>query len=193
MSTGFHGDDFDGTLLPYVYPGTVVRNDDPDRLGRVTVRVPGIIETESTWALPRAGGAAKWGANAPPPVGADVYVQFLAGRVDQPIYEPGPHGVGEAFPEHVSPEVYVLGIGAFRLIIDTRADQNVATLAVVKTNPATNAEEQVASISLNANTNSVLIDALTAVAVNAGGVVSVDSNTVQVRGRTVMPTARPIN
>lgn len=192
-NTGFSGDDFEGTLLPYVYPGVVVSNVDPEGRGRITVRVPGIIETESPWALPRAGGARRFGANSVPPVGADVFVQFLCGRLDQPIWECGPHGADEPFPEHLPPDVHVFGIGPFRLIIDTRAGQQTAALAVVKTNPTTNNEEQVVSLTLNAETNSVLIDALTAVGVTAGGVVDVDANTVQVRGRTVMPTERPIN
>lgn len=58
--------------------GTVVSNADPKILGRVKIRVPGIID-ETDWAFPLGGGSAQRGAWRVPAVGADVAVWFKSG------------------------------------------------------------------------------------------------------------------
>lgn len=78
-----------------VFHGTVVDREDPKVLGRVRVLVPGLIEPASEWALPdgtAGGGSAARGKYAVPELGADVFVQFLMGDVDRPIYRPGHWG-----------------------------------------------------------------------------------------------------
>jgi hypothetical protein len=195
MATGFDGDDFDGGRVFGIYAGLVVDNNDPEHLGRVRVRVPGLIEQASAWAYPRAGGSAQRGCDWVPSVDATVYVQFIGGRIEQPIWEPGPHSRGEAFPEHVDPLVGVFGDGPFRVIVDQRAGANTATLAVVLTNPSTKEEEQVVSITFDADTKSLSLYAMRALEVRAGGLVNIDTDggDVQIRGRKVIPTQRPLN
>ena len=83
------------TYIPHLVVGVVVDRNDPERLGRVKVRVPGILEPESEWAYPLGtvgGGAAQSGAFAVPPHGAEVGVLFLMGNPDQPLYLPGHWG-----------------------------------------------------------------------------------------------------
>jgi len=76
--------------------GTVIARDDPDGLGRVRVRVPGIVGGESpNWAEPyggTGGGSAQRGTFDPPAVGANVGVFFRRGDPDFPCYICGPHG-----------------------------------------------------------------------------------------------------
>lgn len=191
--TGFEGDGFEGRLLLGIYEGIVVNNVDPEELSRIKVRVPGYIETESGWALPRAGGAAQVGQNRVPPEGADVYVQFLGGRIEKPIWDWGPHGIGEAFPEHVAPDVSVLGDGPFRMIIDRREGEDTATWAVVLTNPSTGEEERVCSIQFDAENQSLDIDVAGAVRVRGQALVDIDSaGDVQIKGRKVGLSPKPI-
>lgn len=81
------------------YHGVVVDNADPQTIGRVRVRVPGLIEPASGWAHPRGGagssGARGLGGYDVPPVGASVVVSFLAGNIDAPQYEGAWHGLDE--------------------------------------------------------------------------------------------------
>ena len=192
--TGFDGDGFQGNLIYGLRQGTVVDNKDPRGMPRVRVRVPGIIDTPSAWALPRGSGAKHWGVNMVPPIGADVYVQFVDGRIDQPVWEPGPPGQDEVFPEFAPPDVSVLGIGPFRLIIDRRDGQNTATLAAVMTNPATGNEERVASIQLDADNLSIQITAIGAIQVQGESLTDIDSaGDVQIKGRKITLANRPIN
>jgi len=122
----------DPDRLDGLYVGTVVRvENDPDdpnaetlpRMGRLKFVIPGLIEPESVWALPfGAGGSPAWGRNVIPPKGADVYVMFINGDPDQPVWAPGWHADGEAFPEFVDPRMQVFGFGPFRVVLDNRAD-----------------------------------------------------------------------
>lgn len=82
--------------LPYLYDGEVTRRDDPDGLGRVKVRIAGVVEPETpNWAMPigcPGAGAAQHGTWDPPAVGANVAVFFKLGDIDYPRYLAGPWG-----------------------------------------------------------------------------------------------------
>lgn len=82
--------------LPYLYEGEVTNRSDPDGLGRVKVRIDGVVEPETpNWAWPMGspgGGFAQRGTFEPPAVGATVMVQFKLGEVDYPYYATGPWG-----------------------------------------------------------------------------------------------------
>jgi hypothetical protein len=194
--TGFGGDQFDGQPLFGVYAGKILRRDDPEKRGRVKVVIPGIVEPESAWALPRTGGARRWGANDVPPQDADVWVQFVNGDVNVPIYEPADHafdkdGKPEAFPEHEHPDVSVWGRGPFRLVIDNREDQQTATLKIVRV--VGENEEAVVWLTFNYDDNSCELYATSALGLHAGGILDIDCDgDVQVKGRKVMPVDRVI-
>jgi len=90
--------------LSYTYGGRVESNKDPLKLGRVKVRVPhvygatgggsGFVATNDLpWALPAgmpAGGSANSGGFSQiPEVGDKVWVRFLDGEPEKPIWEWG--------------------------------------------------------------------------------------------------------
>lgn len=90
--------------LMYTYGGLVENNKDPLKLGRVKVRVPhvygstgsgsGFVATNDLpWALPAgmpAGGSARSGGFSQlPEVGDKVWVRFLDGEPEKPIWEWG--------------------------------------------------------------------------------------------------------
>lgn len=81
-----------------IYPGVVEEDRDPDKLGRVKVRVPAVYGTPQQisvdslpWALPRglpSGGTPNSGGyDHLPLIGDQVWVQFLNGEPEKPVWE----------------------------------------------------------------------------------------------------------
>lgn len=90
--------------LGFTYAGTVENNEDPLKLGRLKVRVPHVYGSDSTgsgyiptndlpWALtagmPAGGSSASGGFSQLPVIGDCVWVRFLDGEPEKPIWEWG--------------------------------------------------------------------------------------------------------
>jgi hypothetical protein len=71
-----------------LYFAFVVENVDPEKMGRVRITIPGMIEPASGWAWPIAmgGGSPQSGAWDIPKKGAGVAVMFHQGDPDEPVY-----------------------------------------------------------------------------------------------------------
>lgn len=81
-----------------LYRGVVVRNDDPENLGRLVVRVPEITgdETHEYWAIPFGMFAGKnIGFFVVPNIGDAVWVSFEYGDPSYPLWTYGYHRSGE--------------------------------------------------------------------------------------------------
>jgi len=116
-----------------LYIGEVVDREDPEGIGRVRVRVPGLVEPASAWAFPlgtMGGGSDARGFFAVPEKGAEVGVLFHQGDVDHPYYLCGhwgkPDGNAEV-PEPVkglskdeAPKVRAFETERFLLVFDDR-------------------------------------------------------------------------
>ncbi len=79
-----------------LYEGTVVKNNDPLQLGRVTMTIPAVVEPESGWVLPigsAGGGGRRRGMLFVPKPGDSIAVFFHGGNPDQPRYMPGHWGL----------------------------------------------------------------------------------------------------
>jgi hypothetical protein len=72
--------------LAGAYPGVVEDNDDPQRAGRVRVRVPEVLgDVVTGWCLPVLPFAGpQVGLHVVPPVGALVHVLWTAGDTNRP-------------------------------------------------------------------------------------------------------------
>ena len=70
------------------YRGVVTNNDDPMRMGRIQVQVPGVLGVApSSWAMPSVPcNLPKKVGSALPKVGAGVWVEFEEGDPSRPIW-----------------------------------------------------------------------------------------------------------
>ena len=216
---GFGDDALETERLEGVYLAQVVnieRNPDDEAtasmemLGRIKFVLPGIIEPESAWAFPCGSGSVLrdgemdyWGANFVPPVGADVYVMFLNGDPDRPMWFPAYPGipvdpdtneaVSEAFPEFTDPRIAVFGIGPFRLVIDNRGGDNAKQATLKSVKKVNGVEEAIVEIVIDSTNNSLLVRGTRQVKIESDALIDIDAPQVQIRGRTVMPSTKPIN
>ncbi|WP_367324315.1 phage baseplate assembly protein V [Streptomyces sp. HUAS ZL42] len=82
------------------FRGRVVDNNDPLRIGRITVEVPDVLgETPSTWALPCLPFTGpQSGQFVVPPPGAGVWVEFEQGDPSFPVWTGCWYGAADELP-----------------------------------------------------------------------------------------------
>lgn len=97
-----HENETGDTRYAFLYDGVVTDRKDPMKLGRVKVRVPGLLDPDSPWCfpagMPGAGGHQR-GMKWVPPVGAEVVIFFRGGDPNQPRYMTGHYGMPGNVPE----------------------------------------------------------------------------------------------
>jgi len=187
----------DGELrLDGLHVGEVVDREDPEGLGRVRVRIPGLIEPASAWAWPLGtlgGGSDRRGFFSVPEKGAEVGVLFHQGDVDHPHYLCGHWGKpdGEAeVPEPArglskedAPRVRAFETERFLLSFDDREGKEAL---VVKDKLSGD------QIEFDGKGMGITVKATSALMLKADGMVSIDAAVVQINGRLVMPGTKPI-
>lgn len=113
--------------------GEVVDRNDPEGLGRVRVRIPGLMDDAGPWAWPLGmpgGGTAQRGMKFVPRLHAEVAVFFKGGDPDVPYYMPAqwgaPGGVSEMptdaakLPPDEAPDVDCIETEHYKVTIDNR-------------------------------------------------------------------------
>lgn len=160
--------------LPLV--GHVIDRDDPKRLGRVRVVVPGYINEGSAWALPLGlgGGANQHGTKFVPPIGAQVMLFFNCGDVDQPYYI----GANAAASENNTgddndPDVRTIETAEYVISIDERPESKSLTL---------HDKAGGGSIQLNGVSRSISLRAVSQIDIEAEGFVNIRGLNVFVNG-----------
>lgn len=167
--------------IPHPLRATVVDNADPEGLGRVRFRIPGLFDPSSPWALPMGGGSLDRGLFMVPPVGAEIVVLFIGGNPEDPMYTGGhwgvPDGTNEA-PEEAggSPSVTVLSTPGFRIELDDTDGGRKLRLIGVDTGDV---------IHLDSARREIMIKATTRVSVIADGAVDIDGIAITIGGRPV--------
>ena len=107
MSLGSLLEDATGINAPHKYygkyRGTVLLNEDPLNIGRITAMVPDVSALmPTTWALPCLPGAGiQYGVCVIPPMGAGVWIEFEQGDPDYPIWTGGFWGSAAEVPPFV--------------------------------------------------------------------------------------------
>lgn len=101
------------------YAGTVVDNDDPEKMGRVRVRCDAVLGSEPVWAMPCVPYAGKGvGFYFIPPVDAGVWVEFEGGDVSRAIWTGCYWAKGELPVDASGPDMKVLATSKATLRID---------------------------------------------------------------------------
>ncbi len=198
-NTGFETDSFVGDgKIQGLKLGKVVDRNDPDGLCRIRAEIPGLMQ-RTPWARPRGGGSEKRGKADVPPLGSDVYIQFVNDDPRMPVYDQADYGYvngkKEVFPEHTDPDVHVFGIGLFRVVLDNRTPSDPdrpRTLRIKMVKEVNGSEEDIAWIEFSEN-NSIQVFAESAIGIEAGAILNIDAPVVQVKNRKVMNISRPIS
>lgn len=193
MSGEFDTDDPRYTAL---YIGEVVDREDPESLGRVRVRVPGLVDPASAWAFPLGtvgGGSDRRGFFSVPEKGAEVGVLFHQGDIDHPFYLCGhwgkPGGTAEVpepardLPKEDAPNVRAFETGRFLLVFDDRAGKEAFLVKDKKSGDQIEFDGAAMGITIKATAGLVL---------RADGLVNIEGAAVQINGRLVLPGPKPI-
>lgn len=173
--------------------GVVVDNVDPEKLGRVRVRVPGLYEPASPWAIPfgwPGAGAKKRGGYYPVPKGAEVCVFCNMGDQDHPYYIAGNPGRGEA-PDEVeeaTPEeatkVFAHEEARYRVVYDERRGKCRLQIKDKLTGD---------KIELDGVNAAITIQATTALDIRCDGAVNIQGLAITLNGRTLVNNGEPIS
>lgn len=180
------------TRLFGMYVGHVTDRKDPDKLGRVRVCVPGLLEPHSAWAWPLGtvgGGSKNRGFFAVPEEGAEVALFFNQGDVDQPYFISAhwgkPNGESEV-PEEAqkdSPDNRVLATETFRLELDESEGARRLKITNKKTDDY---------LLFDAEANTITLQGTTSIIIKAVGAISLDATHITIGGRAIRPVADAI-
>jgi uncharacterized protein involved in type VI secretion and phage assembly len=188
--------DEDEVRYPGLYIGEVVDRDDPEGLGRVRVRIPGLVEPSSAWAFPLGtlgGGSDRRGFFSVPEKGAECGVLFSQGDVDHPYYLCGhwgkPDGQAEVpepargLPKEEAPQIRAFETGRFLFVFDDREGKE----ALVVKDKTSGDQIEFDGVGMG-----ITIKATSALLLKADGVVNIEGASVQINGRLVLPGPKPI-
>lgn len=171
--------------------GVVMHRDDPLGLGRIRVRIPGLVEPYSAWARPLVpgGGSTDQGTYFVPEVGAEVGVLFHLGDPDHPYYLGGdwgqPGGVSQVPVPAIDlgPDVRVIATKTWRIVLDDRAGSESLRL-----------EDKVGLcwVEIDGVTRRVQVHGAASLVLDAIGSVDIRGLAVTINGRPVLPGGGPI-
>lgn len=195
------GEHPDGRIVG-LYVGVVVDNIDPSGVGRVRIRVPGLLEPASSWALPLGtlgGGTDKRGHFFVPEIGAEVGVFFNQGDVDYPYYLSAHWGWsmkntddGTEAPTLVKdvpvadrPKVKAIETERFLILIDDRKGSEEDPQEGKERLLITYKDDPENFIELDGLNRGITISGTTGVRIASTGIVSIEGGQVQINGRRV--------
>jgi len=189
-----------------VYDGVVTDRKAPLKVGRVRVRVPGLIASPGVWALPMGmpgSGSATRGFYFVPEEGAEVSVFFKQGDVDHPRYLAGawgrPNGNSElpsatltaedgtVYNEEEIPNVTALETRRYEIVIDDNEGHERLT---IRDKQSPDGGEDI--IEIDSVNNGVRIAGTVAVVIESVGVVNIRGLQVMINDRVVRDTGDPI-
>lgn len=177
-----------------LYVGVVTDNADPKKLGRVKVRIPGVADQGTGWALPLGmlgAGGKKRGGFSVPPKDAEVGVFFNQGDADRPYYLPANPGTGEA-PDEVedaetspeeAPSVFSHETERFKLLFDGRKGKQLIQIRDKKTDDVI----EIDGVKLGIN-----IKATSAINIRCDGAINIKGANLTIQDRLVARNGKPI-
>lgn len=168
--------------------GVVVDRTDPEQLGRVRARIPGLCEPYTAWAFPigtMGGGSKKRGAKSTPQLGAEVAIWFRGGDPDQPYFAAGhwgkPDGASEmptdAADQAKEADVHCIEFDRYAITVDER--DPAAQSLIIKDKVSGD------SIEFDGKAPGMVIKATAALVIDVDGLCSIDASKLVLNGRTV--------
>lgn len=192
-----------------IYQGVVTDNEDPKKLGRVKIRVPGIADDPDThWALPAGmpgAGTAQRGFFDVPAIGAEVYAFFLGGDPDKPRFFPGHWGAtaeGSEVPTQArtaldenpsdADKIKVYETNTYVMVFDERDGQErffIKRKRDIEGEPEFDDEDLVGGnalmIEMDATNGTMALSAPGGIVLRTLGLIDIDGTIVQIAGRKV--------
>lgn len=175
-----------------LYVGVVLDNADPLRLGRVRVRIPGVLDQGTGWALPLGmpgAGGKKRGSFSVPPQEAEVGVFFNMGDPDRPYYISGNYGHGEV-PDEVEDaepaeawKVWSHETDRFKFLFDGRKGKQLLQFRDKKTDDV---------IEIDGVKLGVRIKATSAISIECDGAIAINGSNLTIQGRYVAKNGKSI-
>lgn len=190
----FADDEDIGGRLYGLYEGFVFDNQDEEKRGRIRVVLPGLIDEPATaWADPKGATGRNRGAYRVPEIGAPVFVQFVNGEPDRPVWEAGPFHHDEA-GSCVPTDAAAIDEGELDKVQTYETDRWVITLDDREDQPLLVVRDKVSGdlLEFDGKKNGVTISGSFAVRVTSKVVIDLDAPLVQIKGRQVLPTKKPI-
>ena len=191
-------DDIDWRFL-VPWPAEVIDVMDPEGLHRIKFTVPGLVE-ESPWAFPKTagGGSAQFGGHIAPEVGGVVFVEWLGGDPEKPIYCGGSWGVvdgaGSEMPQAIRDAgeeahlVHSVQLGPMEIVVDLRERDATAGTGQLLSIEDRNAGTTILTYDISKQGLSLEADYL--VQILAAGIVKVEAAQTQINQRTVKPSSK---
>lgn len=193
-----------------IYEGVVTENQDPQRLGRVKARVPGIADDPDTdWAFPAGmpgAGVSQRGFFDVPRVGSEVYVFFLGGDPDKPRFFTGHWGIrkdtGSEIPTQArdaleeapsdADKIKVYETNTWVLVFDEREGRErlfMKRKREIEGEPEFDDEDLAGGnalmIELDATNGTLALSAPGGIVLRTLGIIDIDGAVVQIAGRKV--------
>ena len=192
-----------------IYQGVVTDNQDPKRLGRVKIRVPGIADDPDThWALPAGmpgGGTSQRGFFDVPAIGSEVYAFFLGGDPDKVRFFTGHWGAtadGSEIPTAArtaldeepadADKIKVYETNTYVMVFDEREGRErfyVKRKREIEAEPEFDDEDleggNALMFELDATNGTIALSAPGGIVLRTLGLIDLDGTVVQIAGRKV--------
>jgi hypothetical protein len=177
-----------------IMPAVVIDRNDPLGLHRVRVEVLGLIE-RSAWAKPitLGGGSPQRGGHVVPALGADVWVWFIGGDVEQPVYAGGSWGAAPAGKETPADVAEVAGtdpakvqsieLDDVRITVDERDGKRALSIASKATGDF---------VTVDLTNHGLHVKMTAAIILECLGLISLEAAAITLNGRNVLPNSEDI-
>lgn len=178
-----------------LHVGFVTDDRDPQKQGRVTVRVPGLLEPGGIAEVIMPGSPFNRGDFVVPVYGGQVIVGFLEGELDHPVVFGGiappvlAGGSRASVDKDTLPQIRTFETEDFVFVLGKKG--TIAPYAAIYSRWKSENGDRLA-ITLDLDSNAVRIEAPKSIELTTKGVLELNGNIVKIAGRTVTQNKQPI-